>query len=153
MREGFAQTEFDSHGPFDNFTPPRSAQAAIAVYPALNPQVFRFISESFPPLQLAFIQKLVALVHDHHTSLAMISIPTFADRRNASIIEGQFWNQLLPDLTIVGIPPAEMYDGLSDTDVKKLYFDAVHFNVNGQEAFTSSMTPGLLKVYAEKADH
>ena len=51
------------------------------------------------------------------------------------------------NVTMLGIPPAILFKGLTDDDIRKLYSDSVHFNENGQNYFTALMTPNLLKIY------
>jgi hypothetical protein len=51
---------------------------------------------------------------------------------------------------MIGIPPATLFTGLTDEEIRKLYSDPVHLNENGQIFFTTVMTPILLKLYESK---
>lgn len=71
-----------------------------------------------------------------------------AERRDAMIREREFWPKALQaDITLVGIPPAKLFEGMTDEQVKELYSDPFHFNKNGQYYFTSLITPSLLEIY------
>ncbi len=154
VRAGFAAGDYTDHTAFQEFAPSSPPGAAnVAVYPDINPQEVKFDAEAIPQLQMHFIKKFVALAQERDTRLAIVCIPTYADRKNPALIEGEPWETLLPNLTIVGIPPVDLFGNLSDADIQKLYADAVHLNVNGQAYFTSVITPGLLKAYAEEVNH
>jgi hypothetical protein len=61
------------------------------------------------------------------------------------------WPQIFDgDFKLLGIPPAKLFGGLSDEEVRKLYGDPWHFNRNGQEYFTTLITPALVQIF-EKA--
>ena len=68
------------------------------------------------------------------------------------IQEREFWPDVLhADVTMMGIPPATLFAGLTDDDVRKLYYNPTHLNKNGQEYFTQIITPRLLEIYADQA--
>ena len=51
-------------------------------------------------------------------------------------------------LDLVGVPGATLFAGMSNDDIGQLYFDRLHFNVNGRQFFTRVITPALLELYA-----
>jgi hypothetical protein len=116
--------------------------------------MFKFTDGTLPDLQLHFIRKFTALAEEHQTSLVLLHVPVYNDRRNPLIQEGTLWHDILhADLTMVGIPPANLFSDMPDSEVQKLYSDPWHFNLDGQEYFTSIITPSLLKIYADKTSH
>jgi hypothetical protein len=99
-------------------------------------------------MQLHFSQKLGVLAQAHGCKLVIIHIPMFDERHSPLISEPIFWPDILPgQVTMIGIPPATLFKGLTDDDIKKLFRNSEHLNANGQKYFTSLMTPALLKIY------
>ena len=150
-RLGFEPEGATTHAPFEVFTPGVSGRDSnVVVYSDSTRDKFRLSDSSIPPLQLYFARKIAALAEAHHVRLVLMHVPIFPERRNPLIEEADFWPKLLPnDLSILGIPPAEMFREIPDEDVRKLYCDIWHLNVNGQEYFTSIVTPQLLETYAD----
>ena len=58
------------------------------------------------------------------------------------------WPDILPaEVAMVGIPPAALFAGLSDEEVRKLFVNPLHLNHNGAEYFTSLIMPALFQLY------
>ena len=99
-------------------------------------------------MQLHFAQKFAALAREHGCKLVVIHIPTFDERRATVIDEPTYWpDTLRENVTMIGIPGATLFRGLTDDEIRKLYSDPSHLNENGQDYFTDVMIPILLKVY------
>jgi hypothetical protein len=78
----------------------------------------------------------------------LLHIPTLDEARSLKIAEHAFWQENLGDnLFLLGVPPAKMFGGLTDDEVRRLYFNPGHLNKNGQKYFTSLIGPSLLKLY------
>ena len=102
-------------------------------------------------MQLHFAQKFAALARAHGCKLVVIHIPTFNERRSTVIAEPAYWpDALREEVTMMGIPPATLFRGLTDAEIKKLYSDPAHLNENGQDYFTALMMPTLLKIYGRE---
>jgi len=151
---GIAQMGFRSNPqaepePFVPFTPQTGAQPAdVCVYSTTNQSRFIFPSGPPPPMQTHFLRKFLALAKAHDCQVVMLHLPTFAERQSAVIATSARWPDVLPpDVALLGIPPAKLFQGLAETDVRKLYSDSVHFNQNGQEYFTKLILPTLLQLY------
>lgn len=141
----------DSSGvvaPFVAYTPQTGAQPSdVCLYSPETKTNFVF-GGSLPAMQLHFAQKLAASAQAHDTRLVIIHMPTFDERRSTVISMPVCWPDALhADVTLIGIPPATLFQGLTDDDIRKLYSDSVHFNQNGQNYFTRLMAPNLLKIY------
>lgn len=146
---GFRENPNAGPAPFSIYTPNTAVQPSnVCVYSPDTKTNFVFASKPLPLLQLHFAQKLATLVQEHGCKLVIIHVPTYDERRSAVISEPALWPEVLhADINMVGIPPAALFKGLTDDDIKKLYSDSVHLNENGQQYFTQVMTPALLKIY------
>ena len=134
---------------FTKFTPKTSTQASdFITYSPQTSDKFRFENQSTTSLQMYFAKKLAKLARDHGTSLTCLNIPFIADR-NSSVIQERFnWAEALQaPVNMVGIPPAALFSGLSESDVSHLFWDTAHFNENGQLYFTRLLAPTLLTLY------
>ncbi len=139
-------------GPFVPFTPNTDAQPSdVCIYSAETKTNFDFSGEGIPSLQLYFARRVAALAKENSCKLVVIHMPRFDERRSTTVSMPAFWPDALhTDVTMIGIPPAALFKGLSDDDVRKLYGDNAHFNANGQKYFTSLITPSLIKIYESK---
>jgi hypothetical protein len=136
-------------GPFVSYHPQTSVQPSdVCIYSPNTKTNFAFSCGELPPVQLHFAQMFAALLREHGCQLVVVHIPTFDERRSPVITEPVFWPDTLhADVTMIGIPPATLFRGLTDDQVRKLFSDPVHLNENGQDYFTTLMTPALLKIY------
>ncbi len=99
--------------------------------------------------QLHFAQKLARLCQERGTRLVVLKTPLYGESGPIAVSAPE----LSPDVLgapadFMGVPPERVFAGLSDTDVRKLFFDPTHLNQNGMEMFTPLITPTLLKLYA-----
>jgi hypothetical protein len=141
--------DYYEHPPFVVYTPQTGVQPSdVCIYSPDTETNFVFASNSIPPMQLHFAQKLAALAQEHHCQLVMVHVPFYEERRSPVISEPAFWPKALnTDVTMIGIPPATLFKGLTDDEIQKLYSDPVHLNENGEDYFSKLMVPNLLKIY------
>lgn len=136
--------------PFAHFTPtptPRATEASI--HPGQAASSFRISPAPLFPLQAALLQKVAALAEQHGVKVVMLHIPFEKEKHSATIDERQIWPPEFQDkVTWLGIPPAKLYDGLSDDQIRMLYRDNWHMNFNGQRYFTNAIAPALVEFYA-----
>jgi hypothetical protein len=147
---GFRENPSAEAEPFVAYAPQAGAQPSdVCLFSTNTEKNFGFPKLGMlPPTQLHFAQKFAALVQEHGCKLVLLHIPTFDERRSPWISEPAIWPAALHmDVTMIGIPPATMFRGMTDDEIRKLYSDSVHLNENGQNYFTSLMTPALLKTY------
>lgn len=141
--------DYDKHPPFVEFTPQTGAQPSdVCIYSAGTKTNFTFTGAAIPPVQLQFAQKFAALARDHGCKLVLVHVPFYDERHSPVISEPTFWpDALRANVTMIGIPPATLFQGLTDDEIRLLYSDPVHLNENGQKYFTKLMMPALLKLY------
>jgi len=146
---GFRPDSLAEPDPFVSYTPPTGIQpSAVCIYDPATRTNFLSSSGTMPPMQLHFLKKFGALAQAHDCKLVLVHIPLFDEKYVTTIHEPVFWPDLQPaNVTLIGIPPATLYQGLTEPDVRKLHSDPVHLNQNGQAYFTSLLTPTLLRIY------
>lgn len=138
-----------AHAEFTPYTPDSGTRPEqVMVYSESTKEAFRFATEPLPEWQTYFARKFADVAGSRGSKLILLSIPTFYDREQMTVQERAFWpDTLRRDLTMIGIPPARLFQNMSADDVLKLYSDWGHFNKNGMEYFTRLITPALLQVY------
>jgi hypothetical protein len=155
VRKGFAPTLMSDAAPFLEFRPATAAAPTDAV--VFSTQVktnFEFSSAPLLEWQVHFAKKLAELFRQNRVQPVMLHLPVLAEVRGPVMSERADWPEIFGgDCKLLGIPPAKLFGGLSDRAVLKLYGDPVHFNRNGQEYFTSLITPALINLYETKSSH
>jgi hypothetical protein len=134
---------------FGKFTPVTTTQPSdFDIYSAQTQDKFRFSDTDFSSLQIYFARKLAVLAQAHGASLTCLNVPFYEERKSPLIRERFYWpDAMQAPVRMVGIPPATLFDGLSETDIPKLFWDPYHFNENGQAYFTRLLTPSLIAIY------
>ncbi len=152
---GFAHADVDHSVPFVSFTPARGATPEeTMIYSAATRDHFAFSAEPLPAWEIHFGRLLAALAARHDCRLTLLHIPILEEARSPRIEELAFWPDIFgTNLVMLGVPPARMFAGLSDEEVRKLYFNPGHLNQNGQEYFTSLLVPALLQIYETSSGH
>jgi hypothetical protein len=151
VRKGFAATPLDTPAPFVPFAPETSASPADAVvYSPATKMDFQFSATPIPDWQAHFARQFAALLKANGVRPAMLYLPVLAEARSPVIAERAFWPDILNGTTLLGIPPAKLFGGLSDAELHQLYGDPVHLNQNGQSYFTRLITPVLIELYQAK---
>jgi len=140
---------------FVEFTPPASPQASDAsVFSPATASMFQFDEPPVPPYQLHFMRRLANLARQHGTKAVILHLPEVEAERPAILHERKSWQELAPSqVSLMGIPSAKLFAGLTDDEIKRLFFDKAHLNQNGQRYFTRRLTPALLEMYASQTRH
>jgi hypothetical protein len=146
---------YDDYTPFVPYVPHTGARPGdVCIYPPATQGGFQFSKRPLPAWQSHFARKLVTLARDHGCQLVLLHIPTIDEVRSPVIQEREFWADVLrTEGTIMGIPPAKLFAGISDEYVRKSYFNPGHLNKNGQEYLTPLITPALLQIYDSPTNH
>lgn len=100
------------------------------------------------PMQAEFVRKLAQVAHEHGIKMVYLYLPRIDEIRSETIMPNAYWpDAYKDDLTIVGMPPSQLYAGLSDDAVRSMYWEHTHLNENGQRFFTRVVTPELVQIY------
>ena len=134
---------------FTKFDPETSTRPSdFVIYSPQTSARFQFGSGSTSNVQVYFAKKLAALAQAHRTSLTCLNVPFIFDTKSNVIKERYNWAVALKSpVTMVGIPPATLFDGLSDRDISNMFWDPFHLNENGQKYFTRLLAPNLITIY------
>lgn len=154
-RLGFKANPLLSDAPFVFYRPPATNRVQASIYKVSHPSKnFEFSNAPLPLWQARFARQFAELAETQQCKLIMLHIPVLAEVRDSAIRE----RPLAPafsgaNLTLVGIPPRQMFQGLTDEEILKLFSDIWHFNQNGMEFFTPLVTPALLQLYDTPVNH
>jgi hypothetical protein len=145
---GFRNSPDSEPEPFAHYTPATSpSPSAMCVLSPATETNSLFSNSELPPMQFHFVERLKELTSKYGCKLVVVHIPTFEERHSTHISMPENLASLQPEVSIVGIPLATLFNGLTDDEIRKLYSDSVHLNENGQKYFTTLMAPTLLKLY------
>jgi hypothetical protein len=149
------RSELGSLDPYVDYQPQTQATAADArVYSPATQNAFQFTRNSMPEVQFYFARKFAALARENGVKLVFLTFPDKEEKLSDQIPETQFWPGLLQaDVSLVGIPSAILFGGLSEKEISQLYFSRGHFNRNGQLYFTPLITPALIDLYDDTLNH
>jgi hypothetical protein len=127
-------------------TPPVIAPDEM-IYGKAPDSAFRFFAEPPPEYQAHFVRLIGRLLKDRGIPLVLLYIPKANERRAHAVEERERWLDY-PEIaaTMVGVPPARMFRGFTDDEVKR-FFSSDHLNDNGRFYFTRMVTPALVQVF------
>lgn len=147
VAEGFEGASFS---PRDVPTPALSA--AEMIYSNSSATNFRFTHKPLSPYQEHFLRLVFALLQQHQVKVTLVHVPLWSERLSTVVEERMDWPEVFGmPITIVGVPPAKLFEGLPNKEIDQFYYNE-HLNANGARLFTRTITPALVKSYAEN-DH
>jgi hypothetical protein len=134
---------------FSKFTPVTTVEPSdFDIYSPETKDKFHFAESVKPSLQIYFARKLAALAQAHRTRLTCLNVPFYENRKSSFIQERFYWPEAMQTpVNMVGISPAVLFASLPEKDVSNLFWDAYHFNENGQAYFTRLLAPSLIALY------
>jgi len=138
-RMGFDHSEFKAA----TFTPP-SVLPERLIFSNSSGNRPSFSEGPLSRFQYHFYNKIISLARSRGTRVVFLSLPTYSRRSSEVVLSASL--EGLGDVPLVGIPPRELFRGLSEEEIKLLYVD-MHFNANGAKYFTKAVSPALLKLY------
>lgn len=149
--------------PFQPMILPAARDADVVIYSPTNSSTFYFTNQPLPAWQSDFGKKFARLAQEKGCRLVLIHFPQVYEMRSATVNEPVNWpNELDAPITMLGIPPAKFFDGLTDDEVYRLYANSSlargdnpssHFNQHGQIYFTTTITPALIDIYENQGSH
>lgn len=140
----------ETYEPFLPTPPYFSSEEAI--YAAETADKFQFIDEPLPKHQDHYLDKLVELLREKGVSLMIINVPQYSEIHDQKVVERENWSRRFgTDIPVLGIPPAELYEGLTDSEITKLHYDPEHMNANGNAYYTRAILPAIIKSFETHA--
>jgi hypothetical protein len=142
--EGFEGAPFATYSP----PPPPLAPEQI-IYSETTKGGWRFENQTLLPYADNFDRKLMRLAVENDIPIAELEVPLYSRRKLNEVIELTNWPAYFgAPIHMLGIPPTQLFAGLSDDEVKKLYWND-HMNANGSHYFTKAIMPALVQLYRE----
>lgn len=142
--------------PFVRFTPqPPALPAQSMIYGPATSHLFRFTGEALRPYPMHYLKRIGGLLRAYGVPVAIVHVPLWVERHDTVVTERMRWQDVLgARTTLIGVPPATLFRGLSDADIDKLFYNVFtynnhHFNRNGNEYFTRVITPAIVEIYAQ----
>jgi hypothetical protein len=134
---------------FVRWTPkPIAAPAESLIYSPTTRTSFEFTGPPVNSFQAHFLRRTLAMLRDRGVPVVLLNIPTYRMRNNTTVEERVLWPEWFGmDMPMVGIPPVKLFAGMSNDEIDRLYRDRVHFNINGNEHFTFTMSPALAELF------
>jgi hypothetical protein len=125
-----------------------------AVFPGPAGDLFAFHGPPTPSYERHFARLLAELCQARGVRLWMLHPPTYAEFGSSLVPERERPEDIFGrPVPLLGIPGARLFAGVRPADLPQYFVDDVHLNQNGQDLFTSALTPALLKLYAaDRAD-
>jgi hypothetical protein len=144
--------EYNTLQPVADYQPHSTARPSdVCIYSPATKDKFAFSGPDTPELQLRFARKFGQLLAQHGTQIVLLCLPRVSDMKDPLLQARTFWPDIVAsDMTMIGIPPATLFQGLSESEVLKLYYDPDHFNRNGQKYYTSIIAPRIVETYVDK---
>jgi hypothetical protein len=128
---------------------PPAVPVETLVYSPASADRFAFDQQPWTPYQAHFLDLIVDLVRTHGIRLIALHVPQWTERASRVVEERFDWSAALGvGASIVGVPPAVLFAGLSEDEIERLYADTRHFNASGAALFTRAVAPALLELHA-----
>jgi hypothetical protein len=124
---------------------PREYEPGEVIYGPSTRSNFAFRRKDLSPNNAFLLGELVKLTKAHGTKLAFLGIPMHHDARSPVVTEEIDWTAAT-GFPLIGIPAAQLFKGLSDAEVTRLYYND-HLNNNGNRFFTRALIPTLASLY------
>jgi hypothetical protein len=138
---------------FEKFSPPApSLPASKMLFKTADDERLQVTNEEVTAHQFYYLKGLVELLQRSETPFAMINLPMYSERRSPKIIERKDWSKVFGrEIPLIGVQPSVLFQGLSDEEIEKLFYDDDHLNANGNEFFTRAIMPAILEIYEKNA--
>jgi len=132
-----------------SFAPATGATPADAV--VFSPETaaqFDFPKAQMPAEPSHFAKKWCALGREKGAKLVLLGLP-ITEEWDSKAVRIHWPAPLRSQATMVGIPPATLFHGLTRQEVLRLFYDPGHLNSNGQKLYTPLICPSLVKIYEQ----
>ncbi|CEF48514.1 unnamed protein product [uncultured bacterium] len=142
----------DPRPPFEPYRPAgRVRPDDVEVFSGATREAFAFDHRQTGPYQSHFARALGRLCVQDGVQLVMLHVPTITEQDQTAIPERMPPAEIVDaPADLIGIPGAALFAGIPASDLPKLFYNPFHVNQNGQDLFTTVLTPTLLRLYALK---
>jgi hypothetical protein len=152
---GFDPTYGSHHANFTPYEPQNKVTPAeVCIFTPPTATNFVFSDQPLPVNQIYFAKQFGSLAKANGCNLVALHLPSFAESTSPVITESRDWPDLMQtDVCLMGIPTGRLFAPLSEFEIKQLYFDPAHLNLNGQKYFTPLITPAMIQFYESHLNH
>jgi hypothetical protein len=128
---------------------PPALAAASMIYSTDTGAAFRFDGPPLNPYQLHFIRKTAELARGHGALLVILHMPSPTERGSSFVLERTLMPSVFGEnVAFVGVPSARLFQNTPAEEFEDYYVDE-HFNWNGMQLFTRTITPALIHLYEQ----
>jgi hypothetical protein len=137
---------------FIEFSPQNDVTASDAIVFSKAPEdSIHFLGWNASAREKYFARKIADLAEKHDCRLVILHLPKLGDRNDEILNVRYHWPTVFDsEVEVFGVPPKRFFSGMSEEEARKLYYDGVHLNENGQKYFTPIITPALIDIYLSK---
>lgn len=122
----------------------------VKVVPPDEDSPFVFVDQRLSPFQVHFAREFGRLARTNGCRVILLHPPTWKERAGDALPESRRWCDLMQvPVTMIGVPPARMFEAMDDDVIADFFFDPAHMNANGQHYYTSIIMPSLLDVHTQ----
>lgn len=148
---GFHQS--DGAEPFVPYLPKTGVTPSdVSIYAPATASNFAFSDQPLPSWQIYFLKRFALEAGKHGCKLVLLHIPFMKEKQSLKINESAYWpDALQTDVAMLGIPTGRLFAGMSEDDVKRLFYNSQHLNQNGSKYFTPLVVPALLQLHEGKS--
>ncbi|MBI4404424.1 MAG: hypothetical protein HY537_09700 [Deltaproteobacteria bacterium] len=138
MKQDFAGQPLS---PFDRRPPILSPSDLIIDFESGEISPEKISSKDVTP----YYEFIIELCKKHGVKLVGVLVPNMDDKNPRPVVE----SLITPGtkIPIVSVDPKHLFGKLEKADMKKLFSDKVHFNINGSRYFTATIAPAIGKLY------
>jgi hypothetical protein len=130
--------------------PPHPPSADEIIYSEATRDHWQFTNEPWSPFQKVFFDKTRKLIEDNHLAFAVITVPVYGMHDHPKAEERLLWTrQFATPVSMIGLPPTRLFEGLTDAQIAALYGDPYHLNENGARYFARAMAPAIMRLFEE----
>jgi len=107
-----------------------------------------FDSQTDAPFLAAVNQNLAKVLRERDKPAIMLNLPNYITRHESEVRFKHDWiRHLAIEGEMIGIAPKIMFQGMSEEQIKNLFSDPSHLNVNGSRYFSKLIAPAIAKAY------
>ena len=137
VQEGYGGTDFVAR---TYEIPPIDAATSLYSNKNKEPYVFDDVIKNG-----AFFRKLISLLNSRGVKVIFLNVPSMG--RDEKVAFDLSMKTGTPQAEFVGVSAQRLFARLNTEELKSLYYNSAHLNINGAYFFTQAILPGLLAAY------
>ncbi len=128
---------------------PPALPPASMIYSPDTRGTFRFDGPPLNDYQLHFIRKTAELTRQHGALLVILHMPSPSEHGDDIVPDRRLMPSVFGDRVVfAGVPSSRLFQKIPAGQLEDYYVDE-HFNWNGMQLFTRTITPALIRLYEQ----